>query len=98
MFNPFSYVWNTFTGVCYFVFHPRELAKAVVDPKIGAVYNVSSVFTWGSAGGLSLAYPEWARSGVTYVVTPVKNWVASDGVAYFKAAVELAKEMGGTVS
>lgn len=97
MFNPFSYLWVTVKGLAYYAVHPKELAKATVDPKIGAIYHVSSVNTAAGLGGLSLAKPEWARELTTMVGNgfgEAKSWLATEGPLYVKAAVEMAKEFG----
>lgn len=97
MFNPFSYLWVTVKGLAYYAVHPKELAKATVDPKIGAIYHVSSVNTAVGLGSLSVAKPTWARDLTTAAgnaLVEAKTWLATEGPLYVKAAAEMAKEFG----
>ena len=95
MFNPFSVLVNTVKGVAYFVFHPKELAKALVDPKSQAIYHTSSINTAVGAGVTSAAYPNWARdlarSGKE-VANSALEWIATDGYVMAKTAVDMVKE------
>lgn len=73
MFNPFSWLWNLVSTMFYFLFNPKELAKALADSKVQAVYHLSSINTAVGTFVTSLAYPEWARSAAA---TAAVAWAA----------------------
>lgn len=53
--------WGTVCTIAFFVFHPKELGKALLDPRVQGVYHLSSMQSWFGAFMLSLGVPEWAR-------------------------------------